>query len=109
MTCRGTHSEIRAVSAVIVLGVLLDEHLSFAQHMRSVGKRAARSFSKVSRVSAASVYRTVSTVALPVLAGMLPAYYEVTIAGRIDNARDGLVRSEVGALRRRIREEMVDV
>ncbi|GBP89880.1 Retrovirus-related Pol polyprotein from type-1 retrotransposable element R1 [Eumeta japonica] len=45
---------IRTVSAVTVLGLVLDEHLSFAQHAQSIGERASKSFGKVSRVSAAS-------------------------------------------------------
>ncbi|GBP02267.1 hypothetical protein EVAR_61242_1 [Eumeta japonica] len=49
-----------------------------------------------------------STAALLILARVLPANYEVTIAGRVDCAWDGLTSSEVGALSWRDREEMID-
>ncbi|GBO98511.1 Putative 115 kDa protein in type-1 retrotransposable element R1DM [Eumeta japonica] len=119
---------IRAVSAAKVLGVVVDERLSFAKHAQYIGEKAAKSFGKASWVSAASwgmrypslltvyraltlltkTYRTTSTVALPVLAGVLPADYEVILAGRTDIERDHLTRTEIGALRRRVKEEMID-
>ncbi|GBP00995.1 Putative 115 kDa protein in type-1 retrotransposable element R1DM [Eumeta japonica] len=151
---------IRTVSAATVLGLVLDEHLSFAQHAQSIGERASKSFGKVSRVSAASwgmrcsslktiylatylttltyvagcwyeratlhvvrsallktqrpaltlltkAYRTVSTAALPVLAGVLPAHMEVVIAGKTDREREGRTAAEVRVFRRRAEEEMV--
>ncbi|GBP63882.1 Retrovirus-related Pol polyprotein from type-1 retrotransposable element R1 [Eumeta japonica] len=151
---------IRTVSAATVLGLVLDEHLSFAQHAQSIGERASKSFGKVSRVSAASwgmrfsslktiysatylttltyvagcwyeranlhvvhstllktqrpaltlltkAYRTVSTAALPVLAGVLPAHMEVVVAGKTDREREGRTAAEVRVLRRRVRDEMI--
>ncbi|GBP97352.1 Retrovirus-related Pol polyprotein from type-1 retrotransposable element R1 4 [Eumeta japonica] len=53
-------------------------------------------------------YRTTSTAALPVLAGVLPADLEVTLAGRVDVERDHLTGAEVGVLRRRVREQVMD-
>ncbi|GBP28873.1 Retrovirus-related Pol polyprotein from type-1 retrotransposable element R1 2 [Eumeta japonica] len=159
-TVRMGGGSIRSVATATVLGVVLDEHLSFAQHALTIGERASKSFGKVSRVSTASwgmrypslktiyratyvttltyaagcwygrasmhvvrsallrtqrpslilltkAYRTVSTAALPVLAGVLPAHYEVTIAGRTDGQRSGLTRAEVWAFRRRAKEEAV--
>ncbi|GBP24850.1 Retrovirus-related Pol polyprotein from type-1 retrotransposable element R1 4 [Eumeta japonica] len=53
-------------------------------------------------------YRTTSTAALSVLAGVLPADLDVTLAGRVDSERINLTRAEVGALRRRVREEVMD-
>ncbi|GBP65872.1 Retrovirus-related Pol polyprotein from type-1 retrotransposable element R1 2 [Eumeta japonica] len=152
---------IRAVSAATVLGVVIDERLSFAKHAQYIGERAAKSFGKVSRVSAASwgmrypslltvyrgtyiatvtyaagcwhtranlhvvrsallrtqrpaltlltkAYRTTSTAALPVLAGVLPADYEVLLAGKTDTQRYCLTRAEIGAVRRRVKEEVID-
>ncbi|GBP65858.1 Retrovirus-related Pol polyprotein from type-1 retrotransposable element R1 [Eumeta japonica] len=160
-TVRMGGDSIRAVPAATVLGVVIDDRLSFAQHALSIGERAAKSFGKVSRVSAASwgmrypslltiyrgtflatvtyaagcwyaraglhvvrsallrtqrpaltlltkAYRTTSTAALPVLAGVLPADLEVTLAGRVDVERDHLTGAEVGALRRRVREQVMD-
>ncbi|GBP63895.1 Retrovirus-related Pol polyprotein from type-1 retrotransposable element R1 [Eumeta japonica] len=52
-------------------------------------------------------YRTVSTAALPVLAGVLPAHMEVIIAGRTDSEREGRTATEVRVFRRRVREEMI--
>ncbi|GBP65661.1 Retrovirus-related Pol polyprotein from type-1 retrotransposable element R1 4 [Eumeta japonica] len=47
-----------------------------------------------------SAYRTTSTEALPVLAGVLPV--EVTLVGRVDSEHDNHTRVGVGALRRRV-------
>ncbi|GBP42642.1 Retrovirus-related Pol polyprotein from type-1 retrotransposable element R1 [Eumeta japonica] len=159
-TVRMGGGSIRSVSAATVLGVVLDEHLSFAQHAQTIGERASKSFGKVSRVSTASweirypslrtiylatylttltyaagcwygraslhvfrsallrtprpslalltkAYKTMSTAALPVLAGVLPAHYKVMIAGRTDRQRDGHTGAEVRAFRRRAKEEAV--
>ncbi|GBP23614.1 Retrovirus-related Pol polyprotein from type-1 retrotransposable element R1 4 [Eumeta japonica] len=53
-------------------------------------------------------YRTTSTAALPVLAGVLPADYEVLLAGKTDTQRDYLTRAEIGAVMRRAKEEVID-
>ncbi|GBP65882.1 Retrovirus-related Pol polyprotein from type-1 retrotransposable element R1 4 [Eumeta japonica] len=125
-TVRIGGGSIRLVSAATVLGMVLDEHLPFAQHAQTIGERASKSFGKVSRVLTASwgmsallrrqrpslvlltkAYRTVSTPALPVLAGVLPAHYEVTITDRTDRQRDGLTRAEVRVFKRRAKEEAV--
>ncbi|GBP83126.1 Retrovirus-related Pol polyprotein from type-1 retrotransposable element R1 [Eumeta japonica] len=153
-TVRMGGDSIRVVSAATVLGVIIDDRLSFAQHALSIGERVAKSFGKMSRVSAASwgmrypslltiyrgtflatvtyaagctcsvhvvrsallrtqrpaltlstkAYRTTSTAALPVLAGVLPADFDVTLARHVDLERDNLTRAEVGALRRRVKE-----
>ncbi|GBP84501.1 Retrovirus-related Pol polyprotein from type-1 retrotransposable element R1 4 [Eumeta japonica] len=160
-TVRMGGDSIRAVSATTVLGMVIDDRLSFAQHALSINERAAKSFDKMSRISAASwgmrypslltiyrgtflatvkyaagywytcgglhvvrsalfrtqrpalilltkAYRTTSTAALPVLAGVLPADLDVTLAGRVDSERDNLTRAEVWALRRRVRKEVMD-
>ncbi|GBP15075.1 hypothetical protein EVAR_11385_1 [Eumeta japonica] len=36
-------------------------------------------------------------MALPVLTGVLPADFDVIVADRVDNARDRLTRTEIGA------------
>ncbi|GBP40809.1 hypothetical protein EVAR_87070_1 [Eumeta japonica] len=53
-------------------------------------------------------HRTTSTVALTVLAGVLPADYEVTLPDRIDLEHDNLTKAEIGALMRRIKDEMIN-
>lgn len=52
-------------------------------------------------------YRSVSTAALPVLAGVLPADLEVTRAGRIEQEGFRLGRKERNELKRRVRSEVV--
>ncbi|GBP06869.1 hypothetical protein EVAR_62949_1 [Eumeta japonica] len=54
-------------------------------------------------------YRTTSTAALPVLASVLPAEYEVIIAGRVDAERDNLTRTKIGVLRWPVKDEMVEL
>ncbi|GBP57364.1 Retrovirus-related Pol polyprotein from type-1 retrotransposable element R1 4 [Eumeta japonica] len=107
-TVRMDGGSIQNVTAATVLGVVLDERLSFVQHAQSISKRVSKSVGKVSRVSAASAllrtqipalilltnaYKTTNMAALPVLAGMLPADLEVTSAGRVDKERDARVSS----------------
>ncbi|GBP36096.1 hypothetical protein EVAR_93789_1 [Eumeta japonica] len=59
---------VRFLSNVTELGLMIDERLSFVQHAITIGKRASKSF--------------VSTAALPVLAGVMPADLEVICAGK---------------------------
>ncbi|GBP96306.1 hypothetical protein EVAR_7589_1 [Eumeta japonica] len=79
-------------------GVVIDDRLSFAQH--ALTQRPALTL-------LTKAYRTTSTAALPVLAGVLPADLDVILAGRVDSERDYLTGAEVGALRR-VREEVMD-
>lgn len=144
-----------SVSSFRVLGVVLDDALSFARHASDIGERAAKCFGKVSRVSASSwgvryralrviyrgtfvatvtyaasvwyghsnrfvvkrallrtqrpalilltkAYRSVSTAALPVLAGVLPADLEVLLAGRVTVECEGLEPGRERGSRKRI-------
>lgn len=45
---------VRSVASAMILGVVLDSSLSFAQHAVSIGERAAKCFGKMARVSASS-------------------------------------------------------
>ncbi|GBP18044.1 hypothetical protein EVAR_16990_1 [Eumeta japonica] len=58
-------------------------------------------------------YFTSSTAALPVLAGVLPANYEVTRrsgeAGRVDAERENLTRTEIRVLRRCVKDKTVEL
>ncbi|GBP51323.1 hypothetical protein EVAR_34109_1 [Eumeta japonica] len=111
-------------TAATELGVVIDDRISFAKHAQYIGKKATISFGKLRTVRAVGVcvlictwcallktqkpaltlltkaYHTTSTVALTILASVLPADYEVTIAGRVDIERDNLARVEIGALGR---------
>ncbi|GBP60749.1 Retrovirus-related Pol polyprotein from type-1 retrotransposable element R1 2 [Eumeta japonica] len=53
-TVRIEGDSICAVSAARVLGVVINERLFFAQHAMTIGEKTAKSFGKVSRMSAAS-------------------------------------------------------
>lgn len=139
-TIRLNGVSVRSVRSTRVLGVVIDGSLSFAEHARSIGERAASGLGKMSRVSASSwgmryralkvlyqgiftpiltyaagcwwrrvstyvvrtallraqrpalilltkAYRSTSTAALPVLAGVLPADLEVERAGKVDDIR----------------------
>lgn len=139
-TIRLGGASVASVRSTRVLGVVIDSGLSFGEHAKSIGERAASGFGKMTRVSAASwgvryralkvlykgiftatityaagcwwrrvsvhvvggallraqrpalvlltkAYRSTSTAALPVLAGVLPADLEVARAGRIDELR----------------------
>ncbi|GBP88565.1 Retrovirus-related Pol polyprotein from type-1 retrotransposable element R1 [Eumeta japonica] len=54
-------------------------------------------------------YRSVSTAALPVLAGVLPADLEVTRAGRLDLARLQATKAEIRARKRGLWDEIIAV
>ncbi|GBP26904.1 hypothetical protein EVAR_16486_1 [Eumeta japonica] len=110
---------IRAVASATVLGVVLNASLSSAQQAASIVERESRCSGKLYRVSAASsghvcgaryaikgpkiilltkAYRSVSTAALLVLAGVfLPTDLEVTLAGRLDLARLEATKVEIRA------------
>ncbi|GBO99134.1 Retrovirus-related Pol polyprotein from type-1 retrotransposable element R1 2 [Eumeta japonica] len=105
-----------------VLGVGIDDKLSFAQHAREMGARALKCYVKMSWISATSaglhvvrstllraqtpalvlmtkVYRSVSTDALAVLTGVLPADLEVVRCGLVDGRRGSLTPRELAAVR----------
>lgn len=144
-----------------MLGVVIDDTLSFAPHATSIGERAARCFGKMSRVSASAwglrhkalkvlykgtyvatltyaaavwheraslhvirsvlqrtqrpalilltkAYRSCSTAALPVLAGVMPADLELIRAGRCGEEVTGTgARGELATRRRRAIEAEV--
>lgn len=151
---------IKSVTSATVLGVVIDDRLSFAQHAQSIGERAAKCFGKVARVSATSwgvryralkvlykgtfvatityaasvwferaslhiarspllrtqrpaltmltkAYRSTSTAALSVLAGVLPADLEVIRAGRVAVARKSATKDEFPVRRREIGLDIV--
>lgn len=153
---------VPSVRVMKLLGVLVDERLSFAQHARHIGEMGAKSFGRMSRVSTSSwgvrygalrllyrgtyvatityaaavwykrvgvhvvrspllrtqrpalilltkAYRSVSTSALPVLAGVLPADLEVLRAGTVcDEGTKGNER-ELTALRRATSERVMRI
>ncbi|GBP42614.1 Retrovirus-related Pol polyprotein from type-1 retrotransposable element R1 4 [Eumeta japonica] len=53
-------------------------------------------------------YRTTSTAALPVLAGVLPAALEIMTAGRVDRERDIRTRAKLGVLAQWVRDEVTE-
>ncbi|GBP17821.1 Retrovirus-related Pol polyprotein from type-1 retrotransposable element R1 4 [Eumeta japonica] len=101
---RMSGDSIWTVSVATVLGLVLDEHLSFAQHTQSIEERFDK---RPARILLTKAYRIVSTAALPVLAGVLPAHIEVIAAGRTDRERDGRTAAEVRAFRWYVRSEMI--
>lgn len=160
-TIRFVGDVIKQNKQAVVLGVVIDDTLSFAPHAGTIGEKASKCFGKMSRISASSwglrhralkvlykgtyvatltyaaavwygraslhvirsvlqrtqrpslilltkAYRSCSTAALPVLAGVLPADLELIRAGRrgVEGAGMG-VRGEEAARRRRAIESDV--
>lgn len=78
---------------------------------RSVGRYAVRSTllrtQRPALILLTKAYRSVSTAALPVLAGVLPADLEVCRAGRIAQECSGLVSRERTVAMRKVRAEVM--
>lgn len=74
-----------------------------------VVRRALLSTQRPALILLTKAYRTCSSAALPVLAGVLPADLEVVRAGRIAEEGNQLASRERQSLRRSIREEIVAI